>query len=299
MITIRFSGESELRSALEKECGDLFGFSRRLLRYWLEADKDTGLEKSDIPPIVLRVVVAMSTKAARQFRSVIELCERGEAADASVLARALFETTLVVGFVLKERFKPREFKADGAVRKTIVMPSVCLSREFRATLYVTHGVLKPEAFAQRHANRPGMKRSAKRMAKIGSDAIAEPYKRAIGPEWTQILRKSPYTYSGLTVAGLARSLGKPFASWYDAVYGFQSEHIHANDLLHHMQFDEEGTTLPSWHDSVSYVRLTLPTAVAMFYATIGMINHHVGFGVAMNTALDGFSREYKQLMKND
>ena len=297
MIKIRFPGEAELESELEEDCGDLFGFSRRLLRYWLEADKDTGLDKSTLPPIVLRVAMAMSTKAARQFRSVIELCERGEAADASVLARALFETTLVVGFVLKDRFTPRD--NDGSVKRKLIVPGVRLTREFRATLYVTHGVLKPEVFAERHQNRPGMKRSAKRMAKIGSDAIAKPYKQAIGPEWTKILMKHPRTYSGLNVAELARSLGKPFSAWYHTIYGWQSEHVHATDLLHHMQFDDEGTTLPLWHDSVSYVYRTLSTAVAMFYATIGRINHHVCFGVAMNTALGGLHKEYKQLIEND
>jgi hypothetical protein len=66
-----------------------------------------------------------------------------------------------------------------------------------------------------------------------------------------------------------------------------------------MQFDDEGTTLPSWHDTVSYVRLTLPTALSMFYMTIGMMNHHICFGVAMNTALDGFQKECRQLIEND
>lgn len=299
MIDIRFPEETDLKVRLEEDCGQLFDFSRRLLRYWLESDKDTGLSKSTLPPVVLRVVMAMSTKASRQFRSVIELCERGEAADASVLARALFETTLVVGFVLKDRFTPREYNPAGRVTKTILVPGIRLTREFRATLYVTHGVLRPEVFAKRHETRPGMKRAAKRMARIASDAIAKPYKQAIGPEWTDILSKHPRTYSGLSVAGLAYSLGSPFSRWYDAIYGPQSEHVHATDLLHHMKFDEEGTTLPSWHDTVSYVRLTLPTAVAMFYATIGMTSHHIGFGVTTNTALYGFHKEYKQLIGND
>jgi len=299
MIDIRFPREGERQAELEQDCGALFNFSRRLLRYWLEADKDTGLNTSTLPPVVLRVAMAMTTKAARQFRSVIELCERREAADASALARALFETTLVVGFVLKERFMPREYNTDGSVKRKIVVPGVRLNREFRATLYVTHGVLKPEVFGRRHENRPGMKRAAKRMTKIASDKIAGPYKQAIGSEWTKILLKHPRTYSGLSIANLARSLGRPFSTWYDATYGFQSEHIHATDLLHHMQFDDEGITLPSWQDTVSYVRLTLPTALTMFYMTIGMVNHHVGFGVAMNTALYGFSKEYKELIEND
>ncbi len=299
MITVLFPNEEEIKSELESQCGDLFYFSRRLLRHWLKADKDTGLAKSTLSSVVLRVVMAMSTKAARQFRSVIELCERGESADASVLARSLFETTLVVGFVLRNRFIPREYNSDGSVRKTIVVPGVRLTREFRATLYVTHGVLKPEVFADRHSKRPGMKRSAKRMLRLGSDTIAGPYKQTIGPDWTKILMKHPRTYSGLSVAGLAGSLGKPFSSWYDTIYGFQSEHVHANDLLHHMQFDEEGTTIPSWHGTMTHVRLTLPTAVAMFYTTIGMINHHVGFGVTMNSALDGFHKEYQLLIDSD
>ena len=35
----------------------------------------------------------------------------------------------------------------------------------------------------------------------------------------------------------------------------------------------------------------------MFYVTVSTLNDQIKVGVAMNTALGAFSREYKQLMK--
>ncbi len=110
--------------------------------------------------------------------------------------------------------------------------------------------------------------------------------------------RRPYTYSGLNISDLARSLGKPFPKWYDIVYGDQSAHVHAADPLHHVQlFDEVGITRPQWHSSVEQVARTLATAITMFYVTISILNYQIKFGVATNTALDAFHQEYKERMK--
>jgi hypothetical protein len=293
-----FPFEREVRNAIQEQSGDLCGHAKRLLRFWLMTDKDRGLEASDLPLIVLRILLSMSVKSCRQFRSVIELCGRAESVDASVVARAMFETALVVGFVLKPRFVPRKFDRSGKVVGKIVVADKPLTREFRALLFVTHDVLKPERFADLHGKRPGMKRYAKGMAKLATkDNVAAPYKQAIGAGWTKLLMEYPHTYSGLSISNLARSLGNPFNTWYDQVYGWQSEHVHAGDLLHHMQMDSEATTRPSWHGPVGHVRNTLMTAIAMFHATAGMMNKYVGFGVGMNTGLHALGKEYNELLK--
>jgi Family of unknown function (DUF5677) len=236
-MTTWFPGEDRVRDEIQRELAGHFGFAKRLLTYWLKADKDTGLNKSSLPPIVLRVVLAMSVKATRQFRSVIELCERGEAVDGAIIARSMFETALAVAFVLKPRFEPSKFDEKGKVKKTIKVPGVTLTCEFRALLFAAHQVLQPERSAAKHADRPGLKRHSKRMARIAANfGGAQLYKNAIGPEWTKILKSPPFTYSGLSIANLARSLGRTFPKWYDTVYGSQSEHVHAADMLHHMLY---------------------------------------------------------------
>jgi hypothetical protein len=212
----------------------------------------------------------------------------------------MFETALAIGFVLKPRFVPREFDKRGQVKRTIKVPGVSLTREFRSMLFMAHDVLAPERSASQHAERPGMKRYAKGLAKLidASDA-SRIYKDAIGPEWTKILMNRPFTYSGLTISNLARSLGKPFTKWYDQVYGPQSEHVHAADMLHHVQMDEDYTSMPQWHETVEHVHGTLITAIAMLYTAVGWLNKEIEFGVAMNTALHGFYQEYKSLIKSE
>src|SRR5271157_3813885 len=83
-----------------------FDYAHRLLRYWVNADKDSGFARSKLPVIVLRATLTIGVKVSRQFRSVIELCERGEAADGAVISRSMFETSLAAHFVLKPRFVP-------------------------------------------------------------------------------------------------------------------------------------------------------------------------------------------------
>jgi hypothetical protein len=275
-----------------------FDYAQRLLRYWVGAHKDSGLARSKLPTIVLRAALSMAVKISRQFRSAIELCERGEAADGAVIARSMFETALPVGFVLKPRFVPREFGPDGKVKKRVPVSGPKLTRQFQATLFFVHQFLDPARHAARHAARLGMKRDSKRAAKFAGkiDNVLH-YKAAIGPDWEAILMRRR-TYSGLNISDMARSLGKPFSKWYDIVYGDQSTHVHAADPLHHVQlFDDAGITRPQWHSSVEHVARTLAAAITMFYVTISILNEQIKFGVAMNTALGAFSREYKQLMK--
>ncbi|MEX1098046.1 MAG: DUF5677 domain-containing protein, partial [Planctomycetales bacterium] len=194
-------GERESRAKTSEALSEYFDFANRLLRFWLDADKDRGVSNSTISPIALRVVLSMSVKASKQLRSIIELCERGEAGDSSIIARSLFETALVVAFILKPRFFPREFDATKHVKRTIRVRGLTLSREFRATLYIAHHVLEEERCANRHRTRRGLMRYAKRMEHHAlNDPSSQQVKREIGPEWTRILLRPPRTYSGLNLS---------------------------------------------------------------------------------------------------
>jgi hypothetical protein len=297
-MKLTFPNEEQVIERLNQQLADRFDYAKRLLRFWMEDDLDTGFAASNLPLIVLRVALAMSVRACRQFRSVIELCERGEAVDASIIARSMFETALVVGYVLKPRFTPHRYDGTGKVKSTIIVPGVRLTREFRATLFVAHHVFQPERSAARHISRPGMARHAKCLATwAGKDEAVQAYKKEIGPKWTEILMNRPFTYSGLNISDLARNLGKPLPKWYDVVYSLQSEHVHPADLQHHMQIDDKGTTMPDWHESPEHVCRGLLAGISMFYTIIGIMNRYVGFGIVMNTALDAFHREHERLIE--
>lgn len=293
---IEFPGERRTLAELHQQLLPHLSFAKRLLHFWISTEKDRGFADSGLPLIVLQVVMAMAVRASRQFRSVIELCQRGEAADAAILGRSMFETALVLGFVLKPRFVPRHFDKKGKASR-IIVPRAGLTRELRAKLYVAHVLLQPERDAARHAERPGMKQQSRRMSKaLAQHGLTLPAKTAIGTGWTDILMKRPYTYSGLRIADLARSLGKPFPKWYDIVYGSQSEHVHASDLLYHIQPQGHATT-PRWHGEARHVCRALSAGTAMFYAAIGILNKHVGLGVVVNTALHSFHDEYRRLQE--
>ncbi len=299
-MQILFDGEGEVRAALQQRLAAHFAYAKKLLQFWLLVEKDKFISRSRLPPLVLRVPLAMSVKLCRQFRTVIELCERGESADGSVVARSMFESSMVAHFVLKPRFVPRRFDNKGDAQSTIKVPGVTLTREFRAALFVAHDALKPDREAARHAERRGMKRRAKKIAKIAKKAnLADFYKQEIGQEWTEKLMKWPHTYSGLSIADLARSLGWPFPEWHDQVYSKQSEHVHPGDLLHHIQFTEDGkTTIPQWHGKVEHVRATLLSAIGMFFKSIGLIDRHI-LGESISAELCGFEREYLEMIQAD
>lgn len=302
-MKIQFPDEQVVRTEIENQLCEYFDFSKRLLRFWLDTDKDVGFEKSNLPIAVLSVALSMSVKACRQFRSVIELCERGEAADASIVARSMFETAMVIAFVLKPRFSPNEFDNTGKKKKSKkkMRPVVSknLSRELRAALYLTRQAIDPAKFAERHRNRPGMKLEAKKRRKlVNSSGVITQYEKIIGTQWMSILMSpSTFTYSGLSISHLAQSLGAPFPKWYFTIYDPQSSHVHAVDSLHHMQLDGMATTTPRWQDTISDARVALLTSIAMFYTAIGLMNQYIKFGVILDTAMSGFSDEYHKLIK--
>ncbi len=289
----------------EGELSWLCGFAKRLVRYWMNAHLDRGFNGSDLPRPVLRIAFAMHVKAVRQFRAAIDLCQRGDAASASIMARSMFETALVVGFVLKPRFMPRTFDKEGrptrltiktrdakgrSIRRTL--KPIQLSREFRAMLYIAHRDLQPNRDIARYRKRPGMLRYVRRLDRfVTQHGATIDWEATLGPDWVSILEAS-HTYSGLNLHNLAASLGKPFPAWYHCVYGKQSRHVHADDVYEYLQFETDGTAYACWQDPIGKVEGALLTATAMFYAMCGMLNQHVKFGVAVNTALDGFHKEY-------
>lgn len=289
-----YPNTSQPPEEVETELYWLFGFAKRLLRYWTNAHLDGGFNGSELPKPAMRIAFAMHVKGVRQFRAAIDLCQCGDAASASIMARSMFETALVVGFVLKPRFMPRRFDKKGRSTR-LKVKHIQLSREFRAMLYIAHRDLQPHRDIERHRERPGMLRHVRRLDRfVTRHGPTVDWEAKLGRGWLNILMNAPWTYSGLNVHNLAASLGKPFPAWYHRVYGEQSRHVHADDLYDYLRFETDGTAHAHWHDSVGKVQAALLTATAMFYAMCGMLNEHVKFGVAVNTALDGFHKEYTE-----
>ena len=63
----------------------------------------TVTRRRGLSPNVARTMMGLLTKACKTFRSIQILTERGLHEDASALVRVLFETTIVVLFILQKR----------------------------------------------------------------------------------------------------------------------------------------------------------------------------------------------------
>jgi hypothetical protein len=98
-----FPGEERKCEEIRQKAADHLDLARRLLSFWLGTDKDRGISRCKLPDVVVNVAAALNVKATRQYRTIIELCERGEASAAAAITRALFETDLATAWVLKRR----------------------------------------------------------------------------------------------------------------------------------------------------------------------------------------------------
>jgi hypothetical protein len=295
-MQVEFPGDAQAEVEIRNELREKIDFAKRLLRFWIGADLDQGFSRTPWAPIVKRVLLANIVRSSRQFRTVLELCERGEGVDASIICRSLFETALAIAFVLRPRVTLRKFDRRG-VPRPVVKQRNRLSREFRATLVVAHHVLEPERFVQQHENRPSFRRHAEALRRrLVNDTVAQHYKKVIGSGWTSVLLSAPWTYSGLTVANLARSLGQEFSRWYTLIYGDQSQHVHAADIPDHIDVDDEiDATSPRWHSSVVNSGMALCAATAMFLAVAGLFDKYMRLGISVSTAIGSFEREFLRL----
>jgi len=167
------------------------------------------------------VALGLYVKALRQFRAIQLLCEGGLGTDAWALARNLFETTLALCFVLQPRFRP---KKDGRQ-----LPSVRgkpLSRRFRARLYIANVVFERERMLGQWQKTRGLRRTAKRAARVAVEERVKQAEIVIGSEWADRLKRSR-SYSGLSIKDLAASL--KLTTSYATFYRMASWPTHAAD----------------------------------------------------------------------
>jgi len=96
-----FPQTEQRTDAVRRQFSEELEFASRMFSYWMDEPKDRWLEESPLPPIVTHFLRLVDVQVCRQFRSIILLCQNGEAMNASVIARSLYETVLVGYFLLK------------------------------------------------------------------------------------------------------------------------------------------------------------------------------------------------------
>lgn len=301
-----FPEEQDRSDSIRLALGTQFEFAERVYRVWLRARKDKYLARSTLSGRVLDLSMLLNIQACRLFRSAIEQCERCDGFTGNILTRSLFETVLALLFVLKRSVciiaepeldkngkpKPGRYRAKAPTKKNRGARKDSLSRDFRADLYIAHGVFQSESLARKCAMTPGLLRASKsKRLKVGQSLVTA-IDAAIGPEWLSIVHGS--TYSGLSLADLSRLLDRGLYRWYATVYTIQSGMAHAADAHRHATLHADGIG-PNYFSTEPEIRETVQAAVVMLLICMMIMQEQVGFGPSIRMQLDAFKKEFNRV----
>ena len=306
-----FPGEQERTLEVARNLEGLFNVADSLHGFWLTHPKGYWIHKSMLHPLAAHVAAILDIQASRLFRSAITECERCQAYSANIIARSLFETVLAMRFVLARKRlriavdqattrggKPKVDATGNPIYHSKLAGSSTpkglmryLSRQKRAELFLANACFQDERSSQKLTSLPRMKRKVQKLAPQAG-ALAASYEKAIGPEWTSILRSS-HTYSGLNVETLSKLIGKPFQRCYEVIYHFQSINVHAGDPFRHLRISEGQKLCPAYLSSDGEVRQALTPAITMFFIAINTLQQSVGYGPDVDIAYASMKRRYK------
>jgi len=297
---IDFPNHDALIAKAHEALHSQFEFSERVFNYWIGQEKNKYLWRGHLDELVVNVGATLDVQACRQFRTVIDLCQRCEGYDASVIARSLFETSLAMLFVLTEKLylqvepvrnKPNAWRAapsqKGRRRKRDL-----LTQSHRAALYMVNIALQDEVKHGRLSATRGRKGYAK-IIKPDPAIIAE-CEKLVGPEWTYILRNPPRSYSGLSISDLARGLAKPLGTYYDTIYHYQAKMSHASDAIRHVAESDDGGFRPQWLSPINEISAALQAGTASFQVCLGALQRGIDFGGSNGRILSAFAKEFNE-----
>lgn len=302
-------GEESVRSQVGSDLHAEFDYARRLFSYWQSARLDRQVAKSNLSPVVLRAGLSLNTKACRQFRTIVDLCQRAEASDADTVSRALFETLLATMFVMKPRLyltveeqqddkKNPKKDSQGRIRYRAIpvkkgqrRPKSVLSRETRAGMFVVGSFLQDYLVAKKSKNSPGTKRIGEAFERRIPTGFLTQAEQEVGWPWlSAIIEKG--TYSGVDVSTLAQLVG--LNTYYQSIYRVQSRAVHAAEAYRHLDFAGDAC-LRVWQSSIPEVRVTLSIALRLFLSTLMAISDEIPLGPVVATAIAAFQRELLSL----
>ncbi|MEL7500601.1 MAG: DUF5677 domain-containing protein [Planctomycetota bacterium] len=263
---------NEIGARLEQ----LFNISNAILEHCVKTITlyEPGLAVSEIndEPVRYRVSHAICAKACKSFRASIVLAGIGAGEELKVVSRTLFETFVAANFVLRERLF-----ISNAIGE--------LSAEFRAKLYLAHGILK------RYDKMEELKASSQFDSSVPNESVirteAEAATADIGEEWARRLRRRPRTYSSLSLRDLVDRFDEPaYAHWYGFIYSEQSQHVHASDPTSHIKYDEaESRFVVDWFPPIRDIGLSLAVNGILLGGCFLHLNEYCRFEAAVNDEL--------------
>jgi hypothetical protein len=306
-----FPGENERREEVANNLRGFFNVAESLHNFWLNHPKVYWIEKSKLPPLITTVAVMLDIQASRLFRSAIEECKRCQGYSANIIARSLFETVLAMRFVLARKLlrlavdrakttagTPKVDSAGNSVfyckRVTSSTPRALiryLSQKKRASLFLASACFKDARSSQKLKAIPHMRRKVRKLAQM-TNALISSYEKAIGAEWSSILRNS-HSYSGLNVETLSKVMGKSFDRWYQLIYHFQSVNVHAGDPMRHLRRSDDEKLQVVYLSTDGEIRQALAPAITMFLIAIDTLQQSIGYGPDVDLAYASMKRRYK------
>ena len=280
------SGENGVRRCLRRKFAADFELAREILALGYCVHDTLSMKNSGkFSELTKATCVGVYTKLCKQYHSICALCELGLTDDANILVRSMFESLLVVLFLLRQKVV---FKHGN--RKP---PKDRLSVDFRAALYAAKQALNCQKISQAWLETPGLKRDGKKLKQRGDEQVAEA-RRVIGSDWIGWLKKG--NMFGLSVEVMAKNLG--LCKWYQSIYRLQSSGVHAADALHHLECDESMKMItPKLEPNCDSTTGPIHIATEWFVLATDLINRR--FGLGHDEEIRSIMNRSRTLRRND
>ena len=277
-------------------------FAHRLLRFWMEHVDDRSFSRSGMAFSPTFATALLSVQVSRQFHTVIDLCGRCEAHDACVVTRALFESLLAIRFVLKrsvriamhEKLGPNHSSTGRYYVKLQAAKErrEPLGRVLRAHLYLVHSLLREDQIGKDLQQVAGLRKQGA-MIRLAADDLKRA-KEILGKKWFFVLSNSTH-YSGLSVKDLVLALDTKASKlhrWHAMLYGLYSTVVHGGGAKRMLMVGQPTHVIRGqWCSPPDEAASVMAIANALFLFCVGMMQEQIGFGAAMEMAVDGFARE--------
>ena len=287
--------ENQVLEAIPKLLSNEFDCAKRLLAFGVSLPTTKGdLHQGSLRHDTVVTAIALFTKAMTSFRASIHLCEIGCDRNATPVNRSLFETSVNLAFLTRQRVTLYQFndKNNTKPKTPVCLHGKKLTAEFRTDLYNAWNILMSEKNVRSYSSTPGVKRTGRRLQKEIDD-LERPYVDVIGAEWEETLRRGN-TCAGLSIKDFASSLGRAYRLWYGLVYTNDSQHVHQSDMTDFLDCDEATAMFsPRWFTTPEQIRTALHKAALIALGCIQELNKRFKFGKEAKDSIRDFGRELR------
>ena len=268
-VNVKIPDELDHLEKIQVDLSALFASSNALLDHCVEmiTMHPENISRKQINDEIVRYRTshAICIKACKTFRASIALTSVGSEDELNILSRTLFETFVASNFVLQEKLEIS--KKIGEV-----------SPEFRAKLYLAHGILKRRMKMHELKTDPSWN-----SVQIPNEAIieanADQAVADIGEDWARRLTSGAKTYSTLSLRDLISRFDEPvYNYWYNFLYSDQSQIIHASDPTSHVGYDKESSRfVATWFGSTRNLGMSLGTNGLLLYGCFCKLHEYCSF----------------------